>query len=63
MATKGDLDLTYAFSRAIIKVKNRFKGSISKVHDWKENFVVVKKSLSTNATKVEAFTPWCFITH
>lgn len=42
IATKRDLDLTYAFYRADVKVKVKFKISLSKVQNWKANFIVVK---------------------
>lgn len=63
MAMKGDSDLPYDFSKANIEVKAKFKSLLSKVRDWKANFLVVKKCLSVNITEDEAFTPWDFITH
>lgn len=63
MAIKGDSNLTYAFFGTDMEVEANFKGFLSKVQDWKANFTVVKKSLPTNTTEVEAFTPYCFTTH
>lgn len=63
MAIKGDCNLTYAFSRVDMEVKTKFRGSFSKVHDWKANFVVVKKFFLSNATEFETLTPWGFTTY
>lgn len=55
MAIKGDSDLTYAFFGVDIEVKAKFKSLLSKVRDWKVNFVIMKKSFSMNAVGFKAF--------
>lgn len=41
VSTKVDFDQTYALSSVDREVKVKFKGSLSKVCDWKGNFLIV----------------------
>lgn len=63
MAIKRVSYLIHAFSRVDMEVKAKFKGSLSKLRDWKANFIVVKKLIMMNAAKDEAFALWGFTTH
>lgn len=43
-------------------VKKKFIGSLSKVLDWKSNFMVVRKIVPINVTKFDSFVSWGFTT-
>lgn len=43
VSTKVSFDHTYTIFGADMDMKKKFRGSLSKVRDWKPNFIVVKK--------------------
>lgn len=57
IATNGDFDPTYAFSNTNTEVKGKFKCFLSKVQDWKVNFIMVKESLLVNTIEIKSLTP------
>lgn len=48
VSTKGGFDQSYALSGADSEVKDKFKGLLSKVWDWKANFVIVWRLVPYN---------------
>lgn len=59
---KGNSDKTYALSGTNREVKGKFTSSLSKVHDCKVNFVVVRRQADLQ-TSDDAFDIWSFTTH
>lgn len=40
---RGNFDQTYAHSSVDKQVKGKFIGPLSRVHDWKANFVIMQR--------------------
>lgn len=59
---RGNFDYTYAFSGVDKGAKRRFKGLLSKVCNWKANFVVVWKQADIKLGE-DTSTPSGFTTH
>lgn len=62
VSTKGDFDWAYAFSGVDREIKAKFKGSFSKVYNWKANFIIVQRLVVSNPID-DALPVWGFTTH
>lgn len=61
-ANRGKSDHTYALFGLKRGAKKKCRGSLSKVCEWKVNFIVVGKWVDARLEK-DAFAPWNFTTH
>lgn len=57
MSLKGTSNLTYTFLGVDMKVKAKFKGSTSKIRNWRSNFLMMKKCLLADVVEDETLTP------
>lgn len=60
---KNNSNWTYAISNANIDLEKKFKRIISKVRDWKSNFIVISKIVPINIAESESFTSGGFTTY